>query len=388
MLHRATILALLAPLLLCSRDGRAQTSHLKILIRDISSADVPLEQRKSVIASLVEGLQAKKGWRVLTPPAGNDGSAVVAKIEGMLMEAKRLSQQFKEKEALDLLLKGDALFKTEFGPLVSVEPLKKLLIARAKLETDLNLPKKALATLLDISSLDPEFKVDPGVFVPSLIKRYDRATKKRKRRRGAILVESEPEGLPAWVDGKTYGKTPTSVVVVSGTHYVAVGHPSSTVGQVTSVADRKTALISLKVPTPEPSDDNSLRQEGKANDATWVVAMNLAKRPDGWKIQLRALRSDTIDVAWTKSSKTGDEDMPAGASSSLAVALREMIAPPNKVKVKVANTRPKKKVEQKSIASRWWFWTAIGAVVVGGAVATTVILTQPDPQVQLRLSPP
>lgn len=34
-----------------------------------------------------------------------------------------------------------------------------------------------------------------------------------------------------------------------------------------------------------------------------------------------------------------------------------------------------------SIAQRWWFWTGIGAVVVGGAVAAYFIaLSQQDPQ--------
>jgi hypothetical protein len=31
------------------------------------------------------------------------------------------------------------------------------------------------------------------------------------------------------------------------------------------------------------------------------------------------------------------------------------------------------------VTQRWWFWTAIGAVVVGGAVTATVIATAPQP---------
>ena len=387
MLLRATIVALFCPLIVLVQESLVQATPQTILIRDVSSSAVPKERRKAVIDSLTQGLEGKKGWQVIAPPAGNDGSAIVAKIDGILAEAKRLSQQFKEKEALALLLKGDALFKAEFGPLVSVEPLRKLLIARAKLETDLNQPKKALATLLNISALDPEFKVDPGTFVPRLIKRYNRATKKRKRRRGAILVESDPESLPAWVDGKPYGNTPTSVVVVSGTHYVAVGHPSATVGQVTTVKDRKTALISLKVPTPNPTDDNSLREEGKANDANWIVTVNLTPRGVGWQISLRALRSNTIDVAWTKSSKTVTEEKQTWASAELAVALRDKIAPPKNERIAQNGRKKKTQKEEKSIVKKWWFWTIIGTAVVGGAVAATVVLTQPEPQVQLVISP-
>ena len=33
------------------------------------------------------------------------------------------------------------------------------------------------------------------------------------------------------------------------------------------------------------------------------------------------------------------------------------------------------------ITSRWWFWTALGVVVAGGATATAVILmTEKDPE--------
>ncbi len=32
------------------------------------------------------------------------------------------------------------------------------------------------------------------------------------------------------------------------------------------------------------------------------------------------------------------------------------------------------------IASKWWFWTILGVVVVGGAVTTAVLLTRDDGQ--------
>jgi len=36
-------------------------------------------------------------------------------------------------------------------------------------------------------------------------------------------------------------------------------------------------------------------------------------------------------------------------------------------------------VQPTPVTQRWWFWTAIGAVVVGGAVTATVVATAPKP---------
>lgn len=59
--------------------------------------------------------------------------------------------------------------------------------------------------------------------------------------------------------------------------------------------------------------------------------------------------------------ETRSIDVKAGQQTALEFALK--VVPDPIVK------------EDKSILSRWWFWTAIGAAVVGG-VATTVVLSQ------------
>lgn len=42
---------------------------------------------------------------------------------------------------------------------------------------------------------------------------------------------------------------------------------------------------------------------------------------------------------------------------------------------------------QRSVFTRWWFWTAVGVVVVGGVVAGVAIGSSGDPEVQKPLAP-
>jgi hypothetical protein len=66
-------------------------------------------------------------------------------------------------------------------------------------------------------------------------------------------------------------------------------------------------------------------------------------------------------------------DVMAGETKELALALEPLVpAPP-----------PPPSPAEPSIAESWWFWTLIGAVVVGGAV-TTAVLLWPEDEVAAR----
>ena len=278
-------------------------------------------------------------------------------------------------------------------------PLVKILLARARLHSDLGDMLAARADLARLIALTPERELDPGVFSPALVKAHRKLRRERKRKRGTIHVVTAPPGAEVWVDGQRRGRAPLSVAVLAGEHFVAAGPEGGRAGSTVTVVHGDAKPVNLTLPRHRRPDDAALRADGKRAGARWVAAVTLNQPlggADRFRLEVRLISSRTVDLPRQLASKEVSAALLSRATSALARRMRAAMTPqtprvvastPPPTDATVAGPAPvTPQAEQGgSIFKAWWFWTAVVAVV-GGGTAAAVVLTQPDdPGVRLRL---
>jgi len=371
------------------RGERGKRNQRTVLLLDTSRARVDPQLRRQVIDGLATALESKRGWLSLRLPRRAD--AFAAEIDGLLAQARTHSEQFHEQQARQALARAEGVFRS--APAVTVAPLIKILLARARLHNDLGDMAAARADLARLIALSPERDLDAGVFPPALVTAHRKLRRTRRRQRGTIHVVTAPPKAEVWIDGRNRGRAPLSVAVVAGEHFVAVGPQGERAGSTVTVVEGDAKPVHLKLPRHQQQTDAALRATVKRAGARWVAAVELAQplgEANRFRLRVRLVSGLTVDVPKRLSTKEVARERLARAASALAVRMRAAMLPaPPRVAAAPAPvlSLPVKPPHEQtsSVFATWWFWTAVVAVVGGGTAAAIVLTQQDDPGVRLRL---
>jgi hypothetical protein len=198
---------------------------------------------------------------------------------------------------------------------------------------------------------------------------------------GRLSVTSDPAGAEVVVDGASRGAAPLEIELPYGRHVVRLQRfgrqPRAAFVEVAAGA---TATVTETLPMAEGEDlveQISVEVargtfDSTSTDALGVLARALGARavmvvePAPPRVRARLFR----DGAWA-----------AEASADAAGPWDAMLARLERAALgRTGRTPGEVEVEPpRPITSRWWFWTGVGAVVVGGVVTGIVLASQPDP---------
>ena len=376
-----------AALLMTARSEGAKRQPLLLLI-DSSPPSVAPRVRRTIITTLAKEL-ASQG---LMTRRGVAGGQARLRIEALLAEAKRLSREFREKQALAELAAAEAAYREAAAALRSVKPLIKILLMRAQLEADAGNDARARVSLRRALVLDPQLELDPVRFQPRLVKAVQGIRRLLARSRGQIRVSSRSDKLPVLLDGRPSGTTPLLAKLPAGEHFVVVSSRGRVVGQSFKVRRGRTASVSLDA-VSGPPPDSELQQLARSLRLDWAARLDVVRAAPGaavspkLRLLLRLVAAKGARVHRVRSAPFAlRRRRPAlrGVASAARNLIRGMA--PRPPVVRRQQRRPRQKVaEDESIVGKWWFWTAIGGAALAAGGVTAAVLLSGDDDVRLRL---
>lgn len=256
----------------------------------------------------------------------------------------------------------------------------------------------------------PHIQPDPNTFPPEVVRLYERSQPRDARRpRGIISVDSNPQGAIVYVDFLARGRTPINVEgLISGDHVVRVTRPGATPFVETLTVRRNRAATSnaYLVDTPElegmaEAIDEIPRApvesiEGDHPTRTIASMLQLDKigviRVSRESEETVSLELLLYDVETGRRLVRGEQGNVTTAIGDFESAVRQAVAGAFE-----AALRPTQAADDESIPAvadpetpfedddvteapepgrpiteEWWFWTIIGTVAVGAAVAIGV----------------
>lgn len=264
--------------------------------------------------------------------------------------------------------------------------------------------RQARSTIRQMLIIDPERRPDPDVFPPPVTEAFEQEAGRMDRvREGRLDVTSDPPGADVYVDGIYQGPAPIELPgLKSGRHYVRVRQQGYVeAGQVVEVSRRRPT--SVEVSLERTSDGVAIA------DMLREIADQLSSNPAGAVITIQSLgemlnvdvvvtafisqteegvtvRLDTWDIEEGESiaSETAGPFEASGVviAGDVQPSFEEILTETwTAMNVQQADDEPI--IEQRPpppppeptrapVWRQWWFWTVIGAVVVGAGVGLGV----------------
>ena len=343
-----------------------------VLAAEVTSTPADRAEARAQGAALVRQLEAE-GLRVLAPPPrspsqndepGGDPELSAQIVDGAIAEARRQSEQFEEQKALSTLDRAETAYRR--APQIDVKPMLDLLLLRARIQFDVGKTAAARETLRRVAALDPTHKLDPGEYEPRLLSLWQGERKQAAKTQGTLSIEGEGQVM---IDGSPRGAAPQTLVLPAGEHFVALAAAGRT-PVVEAVALHANESKTVHPPAPrEPRRElppPDVMGAARTGGAKAIVESRLRRDRDR-----AVLDSRLVDVASGRvlASASGPPEQIAGAfATALHPAANTHVAD---------NRKPDDDGTSSPFYTRWWFWTAIGVAVVGGAVAAFA-LTQND----------
>jgi hypothetical protein len=296
-------------------------------------------------------------------------------IARRLTQARRLYRDLAFEASLEELRRAQDKLEAQLTAERTYRLLDRTHLLRALDELALGRMDRAREALHQSALLRPSRDgLDPAEFSPEVRIEYARAREAlRTEAPFAVRVDSEPTGAELLVDGVQAGRTPASVRLHRGRHYLvfrAPGHETET--RVVDVADEPVPSLQVEL---EPLGDARVAGELSELDAEEFAGLDSSLR-----LGLVPSAGSASPVHVGKQSpgwaaalvERGSGDILVGASSkipNLDLAVPELVS--------TLRDAP----QERPLVRKWWFWTVIGIAVVGTSLGLYFGLRkQPEPQ--------
>ena len=232
---------------------------------------------------------------------------------------------------------------------------------------------------------DPELTCDPQVYGNDVKKAFDKALGEvNNKGKAKLSVDSSPAGAAIELRGKKVGTTPlaepTSVPV--GRHLLVLSKPGYESTGVYADVTKEGASVKPELrAAPGFADvrDGAINVIGKGVGQKGALPAPARKLADVIKARFLVLSDGATVEVWDTESGNRLSGLSSSSEelSNTAKKIGGFIAKPGAAAVVAArgDEVPAGTVEQPSsgepVFKKWWFWTAVGVVAVGGA-ATAV----------------
>ena len=257
--------------------------------------------------------------------------------------------------------------------------------------------KKAQEAFARALLFNPDLQFDAQVYGADAKKIFDRARQDvASKGMGALTLASSPAGATVTLRDKPIGLTPLAEApsVPVGRHLVKFSRPGfATTGAFADVASGGATVNAVLPPAPG---------YGEARDAASSLATNgvgTGKVPPTAKKLAEVMRARFLVLAVHKGDATPLEvwdvetgnrlgDVPLSDDASLTAAatrVKDFVDRPSPLAPAVVE------VEQGGgtpVYKKWWFWTAVGVVVVGSATAVGVAVASSNSGYNVVLGTP
>lgn len=251
--------------------------------------------------------------------------------------------------------------------------------------------KKADEELARAIVFKPDLELDAKFFGPDVKKAWDKAKAEVDARPKAVLsFKTEPTGVEVSVQGHRLGATPVpdKEGLPAGRHLVTFHRPGyAPAGVLVDVsgatAEAKATLTPVEKYAAAVKEAEALATSGNlAATVAPTAALGLARTMKARFLVLVPVRDDSGSAtlqAWDVDTggKLKDVTLDTPASfGSAAAAIRRWMANPAPAEGPMAGLEP---VKSDSVLNKWWFWAAVGGVVVVGAT-TGIVAGAAQPQ--------
>lgn len=320
-------------------------------------------------------------WVIKAEPPLEDAS--VHSIEPRLMRARRLYRDLAFRASLDELARAQEALEAHLGSAEAYDLLDRVFLLRGLDELALGDLVQARVALRQAASLRPQrTSLDPAEFSPDVRTEYEQVRRALANEAGFPLeADTEPPGAELTLDGREVGRTPLSVRLHRGRHYLVFRAPDRlTQRRIVDVDRQPPSALHVDLETLSPAQvagrfadldaaafaalDNATRADlvPLADGATPV---HIGGRAKGWAAAL--LDPSTGDIRLTATAPTPSLKL---AVPELVYSLRDVQQP-------------------KPLVRKWWFWTVIGVAAVAASLGLYFGLRhEPEPQLVISRQSP
>lgn len=328
---------------------------------------------------------------------GYDEASWVALTEAKtaLAEGRQAYLQLELDRAVDRLSYAIEQFDAAATVLEGPAELGEALLFLGASQTFAGKNRDARSTFRRLHIQMPQLEPDPNVFPPDVVRRYAAASPRdRSDPRGVIQVDSDVPGALVEVDYLPRGRAPMAVQGLTiGVHVVRVTRPGSAPHvEVVRVRSARPAEVSAILETSEAgagiyegtaqvktSSEATVDEQGLSAlvarlELSRIALVRVAPGGDATQVRLEVLVFDGTSgrrvMRGEGPSSTAPSELEASVAALVAgpfdAGLRAPEAPV--VQRTEEGERPAPvKHEEPAIYTKWWFWTAVGVVVVGAA---------------------
>ncbi|MCB9645055.1 MAG: PEGA domain-containing protein [Deltaproteobacteria bacterium] len=235
-----------------------------------------------------------------------------------------------------------------------------------------------------LATVEPGFQPEPGRYPSNVVERFEELQGRTAgRATGGLDVYTDPPGAEVYVDGGLRGYAPLTVPDLSeGAHAVTVRHPAfEPAGRLAVVEADENMLVDLAL---KAVDASALWRALTPQLLGDLAALNQALKPlrvD--RVALLVLEEGASDpvargVWWHrgKAEQIAPTPLPEADESAANVLAQAIVATEAPPLVVAPSPVPDEVADDVPLTARWWFWAALGTVVVAAGVSTAVVATR------------
>lgn len=300
-------------------------------------------------------------------------------------------------EAAGKALANAAVFFIKHPAAAKPEQLSEIFLFLGASELQNGAKAAALKEFARALQMNPALAPDNKYFGADVQTAFSAAQKEMgKRAKGVLSVESIPSGAEVEAFGLNYGLSPTSEIELPAGRYMvrlsrpgfapATAFPEVIGGQTVDVRQKLEAAPEIFA--LHDKADKVIGRIPFEAEALPPVALELARAANGRFLIMVAVTTDSkmmpkIDLqVWNVNSGDRlkgvkfDADADGNGYQTGAEAISAWISRPGPV---VAVTEKDDSVQlstSEPVFKKWWFWTAVGVVAVGG-VSAGIVVAQP-----------